>query len=346
MSFSTSIISWYTIHKRDLPWRKTKDPYLVWLSEIILQQTKVSQGLPYYESFSKMFPSVADLANASEDEVLKLWEGLGYYSRARNMHHSAKFVIKEMKGIFPVSYQELIQLKGVGDYTASAISSICKGEAKAVLDGNVFRVLARFFGITVPINSTEGLKIFKKIAEDHLFLKDTGTYNQAIMEFGALQCKPRLPNCSNCPLTKKCLAYNTGKVSLLPIKLNKTKVKNRYFNFLVVISSDRKIALEQRSGKGIWQGLYQFPLLETSKSISSKEIMKSSNFLNYSVLETSKAVLFNNEEIIHKLTHQKLHVKFWIIYSKSAPVGAVAIKEIKKYAVPIVVKRFIDKMNL
>ncbi len=246
-----------------MPWRETSDPYCIWLSEIMLQQTRIEQGLPYYLAFTNAYPSIFDLANASEEEVLKLWQGLGYYSRARNLHATAKYIAFELNGKFPETYEGLLKLKGVGDYTASAIASISYNEPVAVVDGNVYRVLSRYFDIDTPINSTAGIKEFKLLAKELLDKEDPATYNQAIMEFGALQCKPQSPLCNTCPLSASCLALKNNKISMLPVKLKKGKIKKRYFNYLVFQSEENKTILEKRSGKGIWEGLYQFPLIET-----------------------------------------------------------------------------------
>jgi len=243
MNFSNTLIYWYLQTKRDLPWRKTRDPYLVWLSEIILQQTRVSQGMSYYLTFSSIFPTVEDLANAEESKVLKMWQGLGYYSRARNLHFTAKYVSNELSGVFPTSYKELIKLKGIGDYTASAISSICFDEPAAVVDGNVYRVLSRFFKIETPINSTKGIKEFKDLAQSLLDATKPGVYNQAIMDFGALQCKPKSPNCYECPMSTNCIAFENKLVKQLPIKEKKLKIKKKYFNFFVFVTKKNKTIL-------------------------------------------------------------------------------------------------------
>ena len=219
MSFSKIVIRWYSGNNRKLPWRETQNPYFIWLSEIILQQTQVKQGLPYYEAFVKNFPTIYDLAAAEEQTVLKLWQGLGYYSRARNLHFTAQYIVNECNGVFPNTYKTLLKLKGVGDYTASAIASICFGEATAVVDGNVYRVLARYFGIDTPINTTDGIKQFKALAQELIDKKDPATFNQAIMEFGAMQCRPKTPDCLFCPLSTSCIAYNKGRVGELPVKL-------------------------------------------------------------------------------------------------------------------------------
>src|SRR5690606_4230898 len=243
MIFSKILNHWYSSNKRELPWRQTTNPYAIWLSEIILQQTQVIQGLPYYESFLKEFPTVFSLANAEESKVLKLWQGLGYYSRARNLHAAAKHIVNQYDGVFPNNYKTLLTLKGVGDYTASAIASICFNEPTAVVDGNVYRVLSRYFGIDTPINSTKGIKAFKMLATSVMDAKNPSEYNQAIMEFGAIQCKPKNPDCKICPLHRSCAALEKKFVNVLPVKLNKTKVNTKYFNFLVVLSSDHKTLL-------------------------------------------------------------------------------------------------------
>ena len=288
MNFNQTLTHWYSDNKRSLPWRKTKDPYFIWLSEIILQQTRVDQGLPYYESFVASFPTVFELANATEEHVLKLWQGLGYYSRARNLHFTAKHIVSEFNGEFPNTYDELIKLKGVGDYTASAIASICFNEPTAVVDGNVYRVLARYFGIDTPINSTKGIKEFKALAQNLLPKQLVGDYNQAIMEFGARQCKPANPNCDVCPLNNSCLSLAKGRVDKLPVKLKKTKITKKYFNFLVFVSNDEKTILEQRTKNGIWKNLYQFPLIETTKSISINTLKTNKSFKQ--ILNSSKAI--------------------------------------------------------
>ena len=272
MSFAPKILNWYREHQRDLPWRQTRDPYRVWLSEIILQQTRVAQGMPYYLSFVETFPTVYDLAEAPEEQVLKLWQGLGYYSRARNLHTTAKMVVSEFDGKFPHTYEELKTLKGVGDYTASAIASFCFDVPEPVVDGNVYRVLSRYFGVDLPINSTEGITYFKELAREVMDAENIRDYNQGIMEFGAIQCAPKKPYCLLCPLQESCVALKENKVDILPIKLNKTKVRNRYFNYLVWLDGNGNTVLEQRKGKGIWQNLYQFPLLETDGPLEDGEI--------------------------------------------------------------------------
>ncbi|RZN84730.1 MAG: A/G-specific adenine glycosylase [Winogradskyella sp.] len=345
MNFSKNVINWYSDNKRDLPWRRTINPYYIWLSEIILQQTQVKQGLPYYESFVKAFPTVFDLAKSDEQNVLKLWQGLGYYSRARNLHYTAKHIVNELDGIFPDNYNEIIKLKGIGDYTASAISSIAFGEVAAVVDGNVYRVLSRFYGIETPINSTKGIKEFKALATKLIDQKQPALFNQAIMEFGAQQCKPKNPYCIVCPLQSGCLAFQKNKISELPVKLKKLKVRNRYFNYLVIIDAKKNTIIEQRTQKGIWQNLYQFPLLETEKSIAISEFKASSSeseFLKNLDFEFS---LYNEKDVVHKLSHQHLHTKFWIIEVNYLPEEGISTDKIKDYPVPTLISEFISKFK-
>jgi len=342
--FSKKLIVWYLEHKRDLPWRVTKLPYQIWLSEIILQQTRVAQGLPYYVSFISEFPTVFDLANASEEKVLKLWQGLGYYSRARNLHTTAKYVSEELNGVFPADYKDLLKLKGVGDYTASAIASICYNEATAVVDGNVYRVLARIFGISTPINSTEGIKEFKKLAQLLLPLEEIGTYNQAIMEFGARQCKPQNPDCSSCVFNDRCFALQKKKVSKLPVKLKKTKVKKMYFNYMVIISEENKTILQQRTEKGIWQQLYEFPLIETSEEINLELLQKRIEFRKLNKKYSFNATtLYNDKVVVHKLSHRHLYTRFWITETSADLKNGVSYDEIAKYPVPILIGNFISE---
>lgn len=345
MNFTKTIIHWYSVNKRDLPWRHTTNPYFIWLSEIILQQTQVKQGLPYYEAFVKTFPTVFDLANAEEQNVLKLWQGLGYYSRARNLHYAAKYIVNDLNGNFPSTYSEIIKLKGVGDYTASAVASIAFNETTAVVDGNVYRILSRFFGIDTPINSTKGIKEFKALASSLIDNKQPATFNQSIMEFGARQCKPKNPDCTTCPLDSSCFALQHNKITDLPVKLKKTKVRNRYFNYLVCIDSKKNIVIEQRSGKGIWQNLYQFPLIETDLSLTISEFKKLD--IKTSVLEgsTFDYSLFNEVDKIHKLSHQHLHTKFWILEVDILPANSIHISDLQSYPVPALIRDFISEFN-
>src|SRR5690606_16708654 len=345
MSFSKTLINWYSTNKRMLPWRQTTDPYCVWLSEIILQQTQVVQGLPYYMSFLKEFPSIVHLANAPESQVLKLWQGLGYYSRARNLHATAKYIVSELNGEFPNTYPELIKLKGVGDYTASAIASICFNQPTAVVDGNVYRVLSRYFGIDTPINSSSGAKTFKQLAQQLIDKNNPAEFNQAIMEFGAVQCRPQNPDCNVCPFQNNCVALQTNKISELPVKIKAAKAKKKCFNFLVILSADNKTILEKRNGKGIWQNLYQFPLIETKDETEYDAFLpfvQDHHLLKGITFELS---LYNKDTIIHKLSHQHLYTKFWIVNIKAPLTNGIPLNEVPKYAVPIVIGNFIDVFN-
>ena len=345
MNFSTKLINWYTVNKRDLPWRSTNNPYYIWLSEIILQQTQVVQGTPYYHAFTSQFPTVFDLANANEEDVLKLWQGLGYYSRARNLHWSAKYIVNELDGVFPDTYKDILKLKGVGDYTASAIASICFNEVTAVVDGNVYRALSRIFGIETPINSTPGQKEFKALAQQLIDKQQPAIFNQAIMEFGARQCKPKNPDCSVCPFKTSCLALKENKIAVLPVKLKKTKVTKKYFNFIVIISKNEKTILEQRIGSGIWQNLYQFPLIETEKPSTYNNIKSKIENLDVLADMNFDVHLYNDTDIIHKLSHQHLYTKFWIVSIDKSIENGIDISNIEDFPVPILIGNFIDKFN-
>jgi A/G-specific adenine glycosylase len=342
--FSKRLILWYLENKRALPWRNTSEPYNIWLSEIMLQQTRVAQGLPYYLKFCKAFPKVEDLANASEEEVLKLWQGLGYYSRARNLHATAKYVAEELSGVFPNHYKDLLALKGVGDYTASAMASICFNEPTAVVDGNVYRVLSRVFNIDTPINSSQGIKEFKALAQELMDPKIPGNYNQAIMEFGARFCVPQNPDCSSCIFNDKCLAFQKKKVKNLPVKLKKTKVKNRYFNYIVLLSEANKTVLQQRTQKGIWQQLYEFPLIETDSEINKKQLMVQNDYKDLSEKHQIESITkYNDNAIIHKLSHRNLHTFFWIGTMLNSTEKSISIETILSYPVPVLIENFISE---
>lgn len=345
MAFSQKILTWYKAHKRDLPWRATKDPYKIWLSEVILQQTRVVQGMPYYYKFIEAFPTVNDLASATEEKVLKLWQGLGYYSRARNLHATAKMVVDQYNGQFPNTFAALKRLKGVGDYTASAIASICFDIPEPVVDGNVYRVLARYFGVDLPINSTQGIKYFRQLAWEVMDSKNASDYNQGIMEFGAIQCAPQKPYCLLCPLNDSCVALLENKVAHLPVKEKKTQIKNRYFNYLVFWDEAKNTVLEQRQKKGIWQNLYQFPLLEAKKILDSQALWKHLE-QQPQLPSVSRIALHNPTPIIHKLTHQHLHTQFWIVHTKDLLREGVAWKTITDFPVPVLIADFIQTIKI
>ena len=340
MIFSKSLIQWYLQHKRDLPWRKTPQPYPVWLSEIMLQQTRVAQGLPYYLRFIETFPTVHDMAAAPEEQVLKLWQGLGYYSRARNLHATAKQVAYELGGNFPPSYAGLLKLKGVGDYTAAAIASISYGEAVPVVDGNVYRVLSRVFGISTDISSSGAKKEFTALAASLLPPGQASNFNQAMMEFGALQCVPKNPDCGSCIFNSSCVAYNTGRVNQLPVKLKKQRVTNRFFNYLVVSDANGHTLINRRGDKGIWHGLYEFPVVETATAVSEEETVALISAQEHLGFRPENIRQINSEPVIHKLSHQKLHIWFWEVTTDTALAEAVEKEHLKTIPLPIVLHNF------
>ena len=342
MSFSKVLIQWYLQNKRDLPWRNTRNPYHIWLSEIMLQQTRVAQGTPYFLSFTQNFPTVFDLANASEQEVLKLWQGLGYYSRARNLHKTAQYIAFEQNGIFPDNYKDLLNLKGVGDYTAAAIASFCYDETVAVVDGNVFRVLSRYFDIESDISNAATKKEFQNLALALIPKDQAAIFNQAIMEFGALQCVPKSPNCEVCVFNDSCLALQKKKVSQLPVKTKKIKVTSRFFNYIVFEDNINQTLINQRTGKGIWHNLYEFPLIETEKEEAFDPI--SLKILEKFKLNLATITELNPESQRHKLTHQHLYIKFWKVKVDGPLESGIALENLKNYPFPIVIHNFIEKM--
>lgn len=339
--FHNPLIDWYLENFRDLPWRRTKDPYLVWLSEIILQQTRVDQGMSYYLDFASAYPRVQELAAATETEVLKRWQGLGYYSRARNLHHSARYVVSEMDGKFPASYAELIKLKGVGDYTASAIASICSGQACAVVDGNVYRLLSRVFGIDTPINSTAGKKVFKELAQTLIDEDRPGDFNQAMMEFGARHCVPSNPDCSSCIFVQDCLAFSSGKVKELPVKKPKAAPVRRYMYFLVLTAQDGNTFLEKRT-RGIWRHLYQFPLVESDSPMSLEALKGTDVFKEHTSQGSVQLEWYATHPVTHKLSHRDLHIHYCIARPVSIQRGGIPISTVADYPVPVVLERFIS----
>lgn len=343
MVFYKSLIQWYLQNKRDLPWRKTDNPYFIWLSEIMLQQTRVAQGLSYFLSFTEAFPTVFDLANAPEEKVLKLWQGLGYYSRARNLHATAKHVAYNLDGKFPATYKELLKLKGVGDYTAAAIASISYGEPVPVVDGNVYRVLSRYFGVDTDISSTQAKAEFRELAGSQLPKDSAADFNQAIMEFGALQCVPKSPDCVNCIFNANCVAYATGRVGELPVKLKKTKVTNRYFNYLIVKDANGNSLMQKRTAKGIWHNLYEFPLLETVTEVPEKQTVQLINTFPGFDFPVTCIELLTPVNVIHKLSHQHLHIRFWEVKTNNVVKNALSHDELRELPVPVVIHNFIDK---
>lgn len=308
--FTQLLLQWYHPEIRPLPWKGEQNPYYIWLSEIILQQTRVEQGLPYFERFKKAYPTIIDLANAPEDELMKLWQGLGYYSRARNLHASAKQVATQYNGQFPNTYKDILTLKGVGEYTAAAIASFAYNLPHAAVDGNVYRVLSRYFGIDIPVDSTEGKKTFSTLANKLLAANQPGKYNQAIMDFGALVCKPALPLCSTCPLNKGCRALQQNQVANLPVKKGKIKVRTRFFNYLV-IRHKNLVYLNKRSGKDIWKNLYDFPMVESEKLLTAGQLLQDDAL--HTILPDGCTQLEAAGTYKQQLTHQKINAVFFEI---------------------------------
>ena len=339
--FSAPLIKWYLKSKRALPWRDIRDPYLIWLSEVILQQTRVAQGLPYFERFQAAYPTLKDLALAEEEEILKLWQGLGYYSRARNMKKTAEMIYAEYDGYFPHTYDELLKLKGIGPYTAAAIASFAFKENRAVVDGNVYRVLSRVFGIDEPINKTSGQKLFQELADSLIDPEQSDKFNQAIMEFGAIQCSPKKPNCIDCIFNDRCVALATGKINRLPVKLSKAKVTKRYLHYLMVSDQYRNTQFVKRSNRGIWAGLYEFPMIESNASseLSDDEI---ASFFDQKV----EVVLLNEDPIIHKLSHQHLVVRAYRVVVDVLDDPVISIDEIDRYPTSTLIERLLQQFKI
>lgn len=341
---SKTLLEWYAVHKRELPWRDTTDPYRIWISEIILQQTRVAQGYEYFLRFMQRFPDVRTLAEAQEDEVMKYWQGLGYYSRARNLHAAAHSMAD---GVFPSTYEGVRALKGVGEYTAAAICSFAYGMPYAVVDGNVYRVLARYFGIDQPIDSTEGKKTFAALAQEMMDTSCPADYNQAIMDFGALQCTPQSPDCLSCPLADSCSARKDGVVGQLPVKQHRTKTTDRYFNYLYVRAGTFTF-LHKRTDDDIWKNLYELPLVEADRELAGEELLALPGFQALFAEGEKPVVRLLQQGVKHVLSHRVLHANFYEIL---LPEGSrsfsgyqkVSLEELDRYAVPRLIHAFFEK---
>ncbi|RIJ37262.1 A/G-specific adenine glycosylase [Pontibacter oryzae] len=351
--FAQALIRWYEHHKRSLPWRDTTDPYFIWLSEVILQQTRVAQGLPYYQRFAETYPTVQHLAAAPQDEVLRLWQGLGYYSRARNMHHTAQQVVTEFNGNFPNTFEGLIKLKGVGSYTAAAIAAFAYKEKVAVLDGNVFRVLARVFGISDDIAASSSRKVFQELADELVPADAPDTYNQAIMEFGAIQCTPLMPDCMFCPLQQRCFAFNHGMVQELPVKSKAKAARPRHFHY-VVFELNGAYYMRKRLEGDIWQGLYDFYLHENNnKELAMEQLLQE---LQEAGVPTSEAQLLPpSKDYKHILSHQKINARFYVIKLKQALAQEVLqetrlalfnVKEIEDLPKPVLISNYLKNAKI
>ena len=344
MSLEKKLINWYTDNKRDLPWRGNRDPYKIWISEIILQQTRVNQGKKYYNRFIKKFPSIKQLASSSESDILNVWKGLGYYNRALNIHSASKNVMNNLNGKFPTTYNEIIKLKGIGDYTASAISSICFNEFNPVVDGNVLRFFSRYFGLKDPIDSIQTKKKIKKIGKELIDkIENPGDFNQAIMEFGALICTPN-PNCEICLFGSKCVALKNNDVKTIPVRSIKKKQKKRFFNYLVLIDKKNKLIVEKRFTKDIWPKLNEFPLIESNQEI--KDINSLSEFI---VFKDSKRISVKKEsyktfKVKHTLSHQILQITFHKFKVNNNFDSGVDIKELDGFNFPVPINNFINNI--
>ena len=339
-----SLFDWYRQHKRDLPWRDTRNPYLIWVSEIILQQTRVAQGYDYFVRFIERFPTVEALALASEDEVMRMWQGLGYYSRARNLHAAAKQVLA--MGYFPNSYEAIRQLKGVGDYTAAAVASFAFDVPRAAVDGNVCRVWSRVFGVDIPIDSGQGRRVIGEIAQTLLPESHAALYNQAVMEFGALQCVPRNPICHACPLATKCMALQQGRVGELPIKSHKTKVTPRYMHYFYIHNGE-ELLLHKRTASDIWQNLYELPLIETDRVLEPGELFAHDEFKAWHSLLPYYIYKGCTNDIRHVLSHRVLHAVFYEIEVEGDLPNrdgflTVPYMSLHHYALPRLVERYLQ----
>lgn len=335
---------WYAENKRILPWREISDPYKIWISEIILQQTRVAQGYDYYLRFIEKFPDVQTLAAASEDEVLRCWQGLGYYSRARNLHHAAQQIISDFNGHFPKEYKHVHSLKGIGDYTAAAICSFAYNLPYPVLDGNVFRVLSRLFGIQTPIDTTEGKKEFAQMAQMLMDTEEPAIYNQAIMEFGALQCTPNNAQCVQCPLLETCVAARTNTVNRLPAKANRTKVSDRYFNYLF-FKAGKQTFLQKRGGNDIWKHLYELPLIEADRLLDSGTLLQHPDYARYTAHLTNPELIDVSKEITHVLSHQRIHTRFFSFTCADGEITScckIALADLEQYAVSRLTEKFLE----
>lgn len=338
------LFTWYDVHHRELPWRSTRDPYRIWISEIILQQTRVAQGHDYFVRFIDCFPTVEALASASEDEVMRQWQGLGYYSRARNLHAAAKQIVA--MGGFPENYEEIRKLRGVGGYTAAAIASFAFDEPKAAVDGNVCRVWSRVFGVDEPIDSACGKQTIAEIAQELLPARHAAKYNQTVMEFGALQCVPKNPNCTACPLAHKCAALEQGRVEQLPVKSHKTKVLPRYLTYLYIHNREA-LLLHKRIGNDIWRNLYEFPLIETPAKVDVEEVFKMPEFADWHSLLTPYTYEGGMEGVKHVLSHRVLHVSFHEmevqgVLPSPEDYVVVSFDDLQYYALPRVIERYME----
>lgn len=339
--------NWYAKNKRNLPWRDTRDPYIIWISEIILQQTRVNQGYNYFLRFIEKFPNVKSLAQVSEDEVLKLWQGLGYYSRARNLHATAKQVAEKFDGVFPVSHADILSLKGVGEYTAAAVASIAYNLPHAVVDGNVYRVLSRLFAIDEPIDTTGGKKLFAQTAQSVLDERHAGNHNQAIMDFGAMVCTPAQPKCADCPLQAICLAFEHKNQSAFPVKKGKTPQRERFFNYFH-IEQNGFTYIKKRDDSDIWKNLYEFPLVETAEQTDLLQLQMNEQFIE--LFQPANSASFQHKlRLKHVLTHRIIHTDFYrveldeeTIFDSDEKFIKIASETLHEYPVSRLIHKYLE----
>jgi A/G-specific adenine glycosylase len=347
LSFSKKLIDWYKKNRRELPWRDITDPYKIWLSEIILQQTRVNQGMDYFLRMTARFPDVKSLAEADEDEVLKYWQGLGYYSRARNLHAAARTIVRDFKGQMPSDYHQLLTLKGIGEYTAAAIASFARNAPHPVVDGNVFRFLSRCFGIAEPVDTSKGKKIFTETAAGLMDQAQAGLFNQAIMEFGALHCVPGQPDCPSCPFSNACMAFETNAVARYPVKQNRTKTQNRYFHYFHIIAGNHTF-IYKRVQKDIWHNLYEFPMIETGRPMLFDELQREESFRTLFPDDSQAVFRLDTANRKHVLTHRVLWANFYEVELKNIPASLekfirVTEPELEEYAVHRLMQAYLEK---
>lgn len=342
---ASRLLAWYKVNARDLPWRHTRDPYFIWLSEVILQQTRVAQGMPYYHAFTQKFPTVDLLATADEQDVLRVWQGLGYYSRARNLHKTARYVHENLGGNFPDNYQDLLKLPGIGPYTSAAIATFAFHEKVAVVDGNVFRVLSRLFAIDTDILSPKGKRQFTEVATGLLPKQGSHMFNQSIMELGALVCLPRNPQCDICPVRLDCEARNTGTQSSFPVKLKKQAPKARFLHY-IILEHEGHLHLQRRTGKDIWQGLFDFPALETNHAEVVTEAWTELWNNDWEPIDPATWVLVGQNK--HQLTHQTLHASAYLVPLQKRPafLDFYSPEQIRELPKPVLINKFLEALNI
>lgn len=346
MDFKNIISVWYKQNKRELPWRETSDPYHIWVSEVILQQTRVIQGIGYYHRFIENFPTIFDLAQAHEDSVMKVWQGLGYYTRARNLHKGAKAIVKEYGGVMPNSYEELIKIKGIGPYSAGAIASFAFRKPVPAIDGNVYRIISRIFGVFSSSETANGKREFQSIVQDLMDKENPDSFNQALLDFGALQCVPRSPNCSECPFAQHCYALSNNLIDSLPVKAKKIIPRNRYFTYVLIKFRDMTY-ITKRKSKDIWHSLYEFPLIETMNLPDESDIDSLPGWKKLFNDKNSYSIVYVSPVVKHQLSHQTIFTRFVVVQIKTPTKKMereflkVPTQDISDYSVPRLIDNFL-----